>query len=216
MSESELKGIEKRIASELDEYVKPLYSMAGASRSFKIFEMGCLSFNREYERTRVIRKYIAQGLLQKTTDVKDTLQWLYLYLGVVETLGNAIANALIMLLAANGIHFHVEYQRITPRIKHATSIDDLTEEFTPLKTKLNFLKDNKIVELSCLVDTKLRNDIAHLRIKVKDSEIYIRGKNAKELIPQSTVKLLRACNTARDILQKVAKDRGILGEGVEP
>jgi hypothetical protein len=130
-------------------------------------------------------------------------------------LGNAIANALILLLAANDIFFHVE-RRKTPRIKHVTSIDDLNEDFIPLTTKLNFLKDNEIIQLSSLIDTDLRNDIAHLKIKIVKSEIYVRGRKAMEVVPPSTIRLLKACNTTIEILDKVAEDRGILKKGVKP
>jgi len=48
------------------------------------------------------------------------------------------------------------------------------------------------------------------------SHPYEKGKKAMQLVPQSTVRLLKACNAAIEILDKVAKDRGIMKEGVKP
>jgi hypothetical protein len=52
--------------------------------------------------------------------------------------------------------------------------------------------------------------------EIKDSEIYVRGRKAMELVPPSTLRLLKACNTTVEILDKVAKDRNIQKNGFKP
>ena len=44
------------------------------------------------------------------------------------------------------------------------------------------------------------------------SHSYEKGKKAMELVSQSSVRLLKTCNAAIEILDKVAKDIGIMKE----
>jgi hypothetical protein len=215
MSEKELNEVEMKIKSELEPFVNGIYTVASQSKNFKLLKEAYSYFKRKDESDRVIRKYIAKGLLKKTHEVKDVIQWMFLYLGLVETLGNSIVDILIMLLVANGIDFHVEYRYVTPRIKHAISIKDLEQEFVPLKTKLNFLKENGIKELASVIDSELRNDIAHSKFLIKEDTIYVKGKPATELLSKNTLKLLRACNVTKTILENLAKERGLNKEGSE-
>lgn len=112
-----------------------------------------------------------------------------------------------MLLVANGRDFHIE-SRSTPRIKHVVSINDLGKERVPLRTKLNFLKDNGVTVLSSVVDTDLRNSIAHLRFKVEKNKVYVKGKPAWEAIMKQTRIMLRAF-TRIDVLLHMTWMKGI-------
>jgi hypothetical protein len=196
-------------------FINCIYKLAIESKEFKLFEKAYSHFKRKAESDYVIRKYMVKGLLPKTHEVKDVIQWMFLYLGLVETLGNSTVDILTMLLVANGIDFHVEYRHITPRIKHAVSPKDLEQEFVPLKTKLNFLEENGIKELASVIDSELRNDIAHSRFQVRGDTLYIKGKPATELLLKNTLKLVRACRATKTILANVAKERGLNKGGSE-
>lgn len=159
---------------------------------------------KKEEKNKAIKHYIVKGLGRKTHEVKDAIQRIFFYLGLVETVGNNFSNVLIMLVVANGIDFHVEYSHTTPRIKHVMSIKDLERpgEFVSLKTKLNFLQDNGMNQIVSVINSDLRNKIAHSDFEIKDNSICIKGKPAAELALENSFKLLTATNEVSHILQK--------------
>lgn len=210
MSEEELNQIEQKIKSELEPFLDGMRRAGARSRNFKIFKKAYHDFERKRESNLVIRDYITRGVLRKTHEIKDIIQWIFVYLGLVESAGNNIANMTVMLLVANGIDFHVERLHGKPRIKHAVSIEDLEKEKVFLGTKLGFIKDNGIRELASIIDSQLRNDIAHLKLKIKGNEIYVKEKPARKLVFDSTLKLLRAINVTRNLLDQLAEERGLL------
>jgi hypothetical protein len=138
------------------------------------------------------------------SDTKGVARELFFYLGFVESIGNAIVDIVVMLVVANGKDFHIECGQRMPRVKHADSISDLIRERVPLATKLNFLRDNGIVEIPSIIDSKLRNDIAHLNLKIDDEDVYIRGKPAKQAILLGLRKL-NALGVVYDGLERVAR-----------
>jgi hypothetical protein len=117
--------------------------------------------------------FILKGALTETKkedSVSSQILDLFLYLGLVESLGNCYVDLLVMLLITNGRDFHIESRYSTPRIKHVISIDDLEKEKVPLTMKLNFLKDNGLENFADVVDSKLRNDITHLNFEIRKDD----------------------------------------------
>jgi hypothetical protein len=109
---------------------------------------------------------------------------LFNYLGFVETVGNTTVDIIIMLVIANGIDFHIESQHETPRIRHVNHIFDLDD--VPLRTKLNFLRENGIKTIPSIIDCNLRNDIAHLNFTFDPDtkEITLRGRPLKSVVEE--------------------------------
>ena len=109
---------------------------------------------------------------------------LFNYIGFIETVGNSIIDIIIMLVIANGTDFHIESEYKTPRIRHVKHIFDLDD--VPLTTKLNFLRENGIKALPSVVDSKLRNDIAHLNFTFDPDtkEITLRGRPIKTVVDE--------------------------------
>ena len=118
---------------------------------------------------------------------------LFTYMGLVESIGNTLVNIVVMVLVANGRDFHIECRYATPRIKHAISIKELEDERVPLTTKLNFLRDNGIKKLTAIIDSELRNEIAHLRFDFRKNRVVIKGKPASEIASAGTVRLIYGC-----------------------
>jgi hypothetical protein len=197
--EKENRIIDEKIKSELKPFLDGL-SAGIDSRAHGLFRAAYLDFKERYERTREIRSYAMKGLFAKTHAVKDSIQLMFSYLGLVESLGTALADILIMLLVANGIDFHIERSSRFPRIKHALRMKDLEDEYTPLKAKLNFLKENGILTLPSIIDTETRNSIAHMNFEVKGSQVLTKGKPIEESLLESERKLLHASNTITDLL----------------
>lgn len=97
---------------------------------------------------------------------------LFEYLGLVESIGSTIVDMLVLLLIADGQHFHVERSYGLPRIIHAKNFSDISPPSSTLADKLCFLDSNGLRTASLLIDRNLRNDIAHLNFDVnKQGEI---------------------------------------------
>ena len=137
---------------------------------------------RGYVRANMINVIMGQLSVDSLTTPQNMATSLFNYLGFVETIGNGIVDIIIMLVIANGIDFHVESEYKTPRIRHVKHIFDLDD--APLRTKLNFLRENGIKTLPSVIDSKLRNDIAHLNFifDPDTKETTLRGRPVKTVV----------------------------------
>jgi hypothetical protein len=208
-SDRELLQIEKDMESELEPLLKNIEDADVKSRECNLFKRTYANFETKHKGSRDARDYLHKGILAKSHNVKDTIQWMLAYLGLVESLGNIMADTLVFLLVANGIDFHIESRHSTPRIRHALNPEELEKEQVSLATKLNFLKQNGIEKTALVINTKLRNDIAHMNIKVKGNVVLIRGQPAKEKTFDNSLRLLHAFNKMREMLEASANKKGI-------
>jgi len=199
----------EKIKSELEPFLNSLRAMDTSSRNFKLFKQAYSYFENKHKRAGKIVHTIFQAERISSRKVKDVVYMLFIYLGVIESIGNSIVNILVMLLIANGMDFHIERAHDFPRIKHAASIRELEKERVPLTTKLNFLKYNGITELTSIIDSKLRNTIAHLKFDLKENDIYIRGKPAFVIAFLSAMRLNRAIVTTEMLLKQLAEETGL-------
>ena len=129
---------------------------------------------------------------------------LFIYLGLVESLANYYVNILVMLVVASGRDFHIESMRDTPRINHAMCIEDLEKSYTPLKTKLNFLRTNGLKLFVSTIDSSLRNDIAHFKIRLENGKILLRNKPVHEVISPNKKKIVNCINRTNLLLAFLA------------
>ena len=194
--------LSNRIQFELEPLLNGIRNADIRSREYRLFRAAYTNFRERHEQTKEIRNYPMKGLFAKTHAVKDGIQWMFSYLGLIESLGTALADILIMLLVANGIDFHIERSRKSPRIKHVITMKDLEDEWVPLGVKLNFLSENGISTLSSIIDTKTRNKIAHMDFQVKGNQVLIKGKPVEESLLEGETKLLHASNTITDLLHR--------------
>jgi hypothetical protein len=176
--------------------------MSANSREYRIFRKAYADFRERKAQTKEIRGYPMRGLFAKTHTVKDSIQWMFSYLGLVESLGNDLADILIMLLVANGIDFHIDRSEKYPHIRHALEIKDLDGKFVPLGMKLSFLRTYGMNTLCSIIDTDTRNRIAHMKFQVKDSEVLIKGKPVDQSLLKSSTELLHASNVVTDLLYR--------------
>lgn len=202
--------VKTKVSSELQPFLDGIYMTGAMSRNFKVFKESYLEFQNRYESKRRILDSILQVENISISETKDKVYMLFVYLGTIEGIGNSVADILVMLLVANAIDFHIECQHRTPRIKHVSSLKDLEEERVPLTTKLNFLRDNGISELTRIIDSELRNAIAHLKFDLKENEIYVKGKPAAEIVTLGLTDLLFGTGAAVELLDQLAKAKGIV------
>jgi len=206
--------ISAAVSHELQPFIDGMYATGAQSKEFRIFRESYLAYQEKYEG----KKQLFQSITKMATPPSllrlpvEKAYLLFVYLGTIESVGNSIVDILVMLLVANGRDFHIECRHTTPRIKHVVSIGELEVERVPLTTKLNFLRDNGISELVKIIDSDLRNAIAHLDFEVKEDAIYFRKKPAEAVVADGLFDLLFALSRVRELLDKLAKDRGIAPE----
>jgi hypothetical protein len=90
----------------------------------------------------------------------------------------------------------------------------LENEKVPLTTKLNFIKDNNLGFLASLIDTKLRNTVAHLKFEIKDSNVYVRGKKGfhhltRKYLDDVLSKMVRGTVETARLLDSLMKEKGV-------
>jgi hypothetical protein len=197
----------RRINSELEPF---LNSIRTKKANFELLRNAYLSFRKHGG--RAVRVFLDIG----TAKVESDLFYVFSYLGIVESLGNAIVDLLVLLLVANGRDFYIECLHTSPRIKHVLKIEDLEEERVPLTTKLNFLRDNGLRFAASLIDTDLRNTIAHLKFETRDDKVYIRSKTRKSMRPLTRKeldtllgKMLRGLLHAAVLIDALMKEKGV-------
>jgi len=205
MSEKGLKEIKDNISKELEPFLDGIRTMGSSSRNFRLFKEAYKGFLKKHNRALAIAELLIKVKVEPTNKVVGDLTELFTYMGLVESVGNSIVNIIVMLLVANGRDFHIECRYTTPRIKHVVSIKDLEDERVPLTTKLNFLRDNGITELALIIDSELRNKIAHLEFDVRKDRIYIKGKPAFEVANNNIYRLLQAVTIILLLLTSLTK-----------
>jgi hypothetical protein len=191
MSNKELEKVKKEFHSQL----KPLFDSVDktktytTSRNYRMFRQNLLELVPRLEKMKQIYGFMTHSLghhVNAPDEEPPTIaessasdfEFAFLYLGIVEMGGNLLADLVITYLIATGHDFHLECAYRTPRIKHLTSLKELEEERVPLATKLNFIEDCGITIFKSIIDTQLRNDIAHMKFEIKGNTVYIRGKPA--------------------------------------
>jgi hypothetical protein len=136
----------------------------------------------------------AKTLIDEEQTLIQQIHELFTYLGLVESLATYYVDILVILVVASGRDFHIESMNDTPRINHAMSIEDLEESYTPLKTKLNFLKNNGLKLFVSTIDSNLRNDIAHFKIRIQNGKLLLRNKPIHEIIGPNESKIVNCIN----------------------
>lgn len=170
LEDEDLKWINEKVARELEPFLDGLRIKSATYKAFR------RTFQKSLPRIERARG-IAMKLNADFKKVKSELYATFSYLGFVESLGNTTVDLVVLLLIANGIDFHIECRHRTPRIIHATKVEDLERERVPLTTKLSFLRDNGLEVFASLIDTELRNKIAHMKFEVRGDRIFVDNKH---------------------------------------
>lgn len=208
--------MEEKVASELKPFLDGIRTMDTSSSNFRLFKQAYAYFVEKFEIKRQIitRMFMdwretRRRLEKSSVGLSDVVHSLFLYLGLVESLGNTLTDILVMLLVANEKEFHIECLHTVPRIKHVVSIKDLEKERVSLTAKLNFLRDNGITEFTSVIDSKLRNAIAHLKFDIRKDEVYIKGQGAEPLIVLQLDSLIAVIVKVTILLKYLDKEKGL-------
>lgn len=196
MEDKDLKWIDSKVASEIEPFIDCLRI---EPKVYRKFASEYISFFKRMARIGAI----VVKLNEDAVKVHSNLYDVFSYLGFIESYGNTLVDLLVVLVVASGNDFHIECQHTTPRIKHAETIDDLEDERVSLTTKLNFLRDKGFKTFASMLDTKLRNCIAHMKFEMKGDDIYLKGKHLTK------AKITNAIRQTMEAL--IAVDKAIAG-----
>ena len=200
----ELEKIQQEITAELKPYLDTIINMEKKSASYKQFCKALDIHDQKFAHGSHIYDYIMKDFEEISKHgTKEEIHRLFSYLGLVESIGNTVTDIIVMILVANNIDFHVESIRSTPRIRHVNSIEDLDKNRVPLTAKLNFLRDNQISVFPSVVDSELRNKIAHMNFEIRRNQIWIKGKQGSEVVTLAWCRLITAIETVEELLRLI-------------
>jgi P2-related tail formation protein len=208
--------LRQQVCTELEPFLEKVRCLGKNNERFKLFRKAFLEYKKRHDTAAKIFVPLLKVTSLGEFDLSAESRLLFLYLGAIESIGNACVDILVLLLVASGKDFHVECRYTTPRVKHLSSINELKRERVSLGTKVNFLRDNGMERISSHIDSKLRNDIAHLNISIKENEIEIRGEPAHPKTFLALMRLEWTVSAVRSSLESLNHDIGIVKEeGVE-
>lgn len=128
------------------------------------FQKNCQEFREKWGEARKVSRLL-RGL--KTADYPsleyESMSKMLSYLGLVESLGVALADAVLILLIANEREVHTR----GPMTKHVTKTREL--EKIDLAYKLDFLEDEGLDLFARFIDRDVRNHIAHLKFTIQNN-----------------------------------------------
>lgn len=214
MSKKELERIKKEFYLQLKPLIDSVIKMRRTPKISRAFKENLLKIKTQNSKIHQTYNYMADQLdiLEEElsavpeSSVRFFFSIAFFYLGLVEMSGNFLADFVITHLIATGHDFHIECTYRTPRIKHVVYLKELEEERVSLATKLNFIEDCGITIFRSIINTRLRNDIAHMNFDIKEDTVYIRGKPAIEMINSSIFKMLAALDAHDDLMKEAILD----------
>jgi phosphopantetheine adenylyltransferase len=214
MSKKELERIKKEYSSQLKPLIDSAIKMRRTPKISRALKENLLKIKTQNSKIDQTYNYMAQqvDILEEElstvpeSSVRFFFSIAFFYLGIVEMTGNFLADFVIAHLIATGHDFHIECTYRTPRIKHVVYLKELEEERVSLATKLNFIEDCGITIFRSIINTRLRNDIAHMNFDIKQDTVYIRGKPAIEMINSSIFKMLAALDAHESLMKEAILD----------
>jgi len=145
---------------------------------YGMFRKNCTDFIERWEETKRVSKILKElktlDFIREIPAKFRSMNKMLVYLGLVESLGVALADIVLVLLIANEKEVHTG-GRFS---KHATRIKEL--EKISLANKLDFLNGERIEIFSRLINRETRNKIAHLNFTI-DEKGRITGKDNKPI-----------------------------------
>jgi hypothetical protein len=191
-----VKVLDNKLSSELKPFLNGIKKLKKSSKEYQIFREAYTDFKAQVQDKREVFSSMLPTDFD-SSDLKDNLYSLFLYLGMVESVGRKIIDLLVLLLVANG-------KDLGKKIEVA-SMDDLDNEkkYISLGTKLTFLKDNGLLEVVSIIDREFRNAIAHLKFQIRNNSAYFKGKNAFATAFNNLEKLTMAVDIIDNLLIKL-------------
>ena len=166
------------ISNQLTSVLTPQAKQGPLPTPHELFQKDCVCI---YEKWREIVE-LSDILGDMKRDVKYSTEkhrsfgkmlW---FMGLVECLGNTLADMVLILFIANGKAVHAKL----PYVRHIDSFSELTQ--LDLDNKLDFLKEENVSVMSKILNLDLRNAIAGLNFSVDENGVITdRGNNVIQI-----------------------------------
>ena len=169
---------------------------------FEHFKQMCDDFKEKWEEAKKASK-ILRGLRTYSFEPSreySSMSKMLAYLGLVESLGVALADMVLILLIANGTEVHTR----GPMTKHVTKAREL--ENIDLVYKLDFLEDEGLDLFGEFINRDVRNHIAHLKFTIRGNG-EIRKRDGSPIDIDENISEFWVCV---DTLMLVFEDIGLL------
>lgn len=152
-----------KIRSKMDVAFPPEYVYA---TRYGMFKKNCSDFSKRWEETKrvsmILRDLKRLDEFQEIPTKFRAMNKTLIYLGLVESLGVALLDIVLLLLIANEREVHTG-GRFS---KHATKLSQLEE--IRLANKLDFLNSEGLTMFGRFINRKIRNKIAHLGFTINE------------------------------------------------
>ncbi len=148
---------------------------------YEWFKRNCADFAERWEEAKkvsgILRDLKNLVAFENLPPKFKSMNKMLIYLGLVESLGIALADIVLVLLIANEREVHTGGR--SP--KHVTKIKEL--EDISLADKLDFLNREEVGIFSGFINKKTRNKIAHLDFTIdEDGKITTKGNSQQKQI----------------------------------
>lgn len=187
--------------------LKPMYQHVERAKAFHTSEFDrfiemCIGFKERWKESLKVSE-ILRGLKTEITYPSPqykSMSKMLVYLGLVESLGVALADATLILFIVTGKDVHTR----GPMTRHVTKAKEL--EKIDLSYKLDFLKNEGFDLFNELIKRDVRNTIAHLNFTIQDDgEIRNRDNS-----PIHIDEVISSFWESVDMLKLVFEDVGLL------
>ena len=137
---------------------------------YEAFKKNCSDFSERWNEAKKVSQILRDlktfdGLVGIPSELL-AMNKMLVYLGLVESLGVALADMVLILLMANEKEIHSR----GPMTKHIQKVDELDK--IDLGYKLDFLKGEELSLFTEFINSDVRNNIAHLKFSIqKNGEI---------------------------------------------
>jgi len=132
---------------------------------YTLFQKNCVEFYEKWMEAEEVSE-VLKGLksdVDYNNDKLKSMSQLLAYLGLIESLGVALADMVLILLIANGQEVHTRHHPL----KHVKFLQELRK--LELGHKLELLKDGGIVLFKEFINKDVRDHIAHLNFIIENN-----------------------------------------------
>lgn len=179
LQQRESGRLHQEMLSELGPFLKGIKKLQKPSKEYTAFAEAYSYFMSKLRDKKALFASMLPTKYISSSNLEDNFYMLFLYLGMVESIGNTLTNMLVMLLVTNGRPFwctHKKHRRKIGSIKELENVGSAL--YISLGRKLDFLEKNGLREFTSVIDKDFRNDIGHLEFQVQNDIVYVRGKDA--------------------------------------
>ena len=139
----------------------------------ELFQKDCVDIYEKWKEIAELSNILgdAKRDVKYSTEKHKSIGKMLWFMGLVESLGNALADMLLILFIANGKVVHARL----PYVRHVNSFFELAQ--LDLDYKLDLLKEENVHVISKILNLDLRNVIADLKFSVDENGIVSDREN---------------------------------------